>query len=141
MFSRFANDSSGLKIPKKFVVVLCYCVHGQNFSQLVWAFTPLHKNTWHVCRLQPKSVAWIGVPSKVHGIVLGHCKSSWHSCGSLHKFVAWLGVPAKVCGIVVTHLSSYQRIGKRMFSPLCNDSSGLKIRNKFVVVQCYCVHG
>ena len=42
-FHHFANDSSELKRLKKIVVVHYNCVHGQKFSQFIWAllFTPL----------------------------------------------------------------------------------------------------
>ena len=38
-FHHFANDSSELKRLRKIVVVHYNCVHGQKFSQFIWAFT------------------------------------------------------------------------------------------------------
>ena len=79
--------TSGLKRNKEFSVVLCNCVHSQNFSHLVWAFTLIYKNTWHVCSLQPKFVALLWVTVNVCGVVWGHSKSSRH--GEDHSKSSW----------------------------------------------------
>ena len=144
-FYHLTNDSFELKRLTKFVVVNCYCVHGQSFNYLVWSFTSLYKNTWHVCRLLPKFVAWLELTAKLCRIVLHDCKKWFQNCGSLQKILPWLWhtfnalesgcfhhcqwffrakMTYQICRfhwycvhgcIFVTH---FQPIGKRMFSPI-----------------------
>ena len=80
------------------------------------------QSLWHGQGSRQKFLAQFCVTEKVRGIVVGHFKVRGVVEG-----------PSKSVGMVVTH---YQRIGKRVFPPLPQMTSGLKtLKNCCCIVQ------